>query len=125
MNETEVCVVPLVQGMAEIPPNPKINDSNIELPHETTKEEFAIPIDDTDGLTLFRPDAARVFPNSQIQSKYDTKEEESTVIAADYDDEMDQYTVALTPQTDDPKTTAFTFRSVFLGIIWGMFLAGK
>lgn len=30
-------------------------------------------------------------------------------------DEAEQYTLAITPQVDDPSTTAFTFRSVFLG----------
>jgi OPT oligopeptide transporter protein len=33
------------------------------------------------------------------------------------------YTVSMTPQTDDPATPAFNFRSVFLGCIWGIFLA--
>ena len=33
------------------------------------------------------------------------------------------FTVALTPQTDDPHTPAFTFRSVLLGSFWGVLLA--
>ncbi|KAI8903204.1 OPT oligopeptide transporter protein-domain-containing protein [Gorgonomyces haynaldii] len=35
----------------------------------------------------------------------------------------DEYTKALTPQTDDPNTPAFTFRAVFLGCLWAVFLA--
>jgi uncharacterized integral membrane protein len=35
----------------------------------------------------------------------------------------DQYTYAITPQTDDPSTPAFTVRAVFLGCIWAVFLA--
>jgi hypothetical protein len=30
------------------------------------------------------------------------------------------FTIGIAPQTDDPTTTAFTFRSVFLGCIWGV-----
>jgi OPT oligopeptide transporter protein len=37
-------------------------------------------------------------------------------------DEVD-VTVGITPQEDDTETPAFTFRSVFLGCIWAIFLA--
>lgn len=32
----------------------------------------------------------------------------------------DQYTYAITPQTDDPQMPALTFRSVFIGVIWAV-----
>lgn len=35
----------------------------------------------------------------------------------------DEVTVSITPQTDDPNTLAITFRSIFLGCIWAIFLA--
>jgi hypothetical protein len=35
----------------------------------------------------------------------------------------DEYTSAITPQTEDPATPTFTFRSVLLGSLWGIFLA--
>jgi hypothetical protein len=35
----------------------------------------------------------------------------------------DKYTFAITPQTDDPSSPALSFRSMFLGCIWGIFLA--
>ena len=38
-------------------------------------------------------------------------------------DEADDFTVALTPQTDDPHTPAFTFRAVLIGSFWGVILA--
>ena len=35
------------------------------------------------------------------------------------------YTTAMTPQTDDPDIPALTFRSIFLGTIWAIFLASS
>ncbi|KAI8903159.1 OPT oligopeptide transporter protein-domain-containing protein [Gorgonomyces haynaldii] len=35
----------------------------------------------------------------------------------------EEYTKAITPQTDDPNTPTFTFRAIFLGILWAVFLA--
>jgi hypothetical protein len=38
-------------------------------------------------------------------------------------DNAESVTAAMTPQTDDPNTPALTFRAVFLGTIWAIFLA--
>lgn len=55
----------------------------------------------------------------------DYYEEQVDVNDAEYMDahNAEEFTIAMTPQTDDPNTPALTFRSVFLGIVWGIVLA--
>ncbi|KAI8903160.1 OPT oligopeptide transporter protein-domain-containing protein [Gorgonomyces haynaldii] len=67
-----------------------------------------------------RPSYKYAYPSSLLMSKTekyveDTEEYDALV--------AEEYTKALTPQTDDPNTPAFTFRAVFLGCLWAVFLA--
>lgn len=53
--------------------------------------------------------------------KHDLSTGEHIEEVAAIDQELaDQYTVAITPQTDNPDMPAFTCRSVMIGVVWAV-----
>lgn len=55
------------------------------------------------------------------KNKYEPIKEKATDL--EIEDESEQtWSSSVVPTTDDPKTATFTFRVVFLGLLWSIFL---